>query len=367
MSVGVMQMVDSLLVGGAERMGVTLSNLLPRNRFRPFLCTTRTDGPLGQFLSGDVPRLNLNREGPVDPAALQRTVKFVRDNDIRIIHAHASSLFFARLVAMFAPHPKVVWHDHYGRCELNDRPAWLYRLATARIGAVITVNEMLADWARQSLAVPDRRVWFIRNAVEVPAEVKPAAGLPGIPGKRIVCVANIRPQKDHPTLFRAMVEVIRKDAAAHLILVGDYPDAAYKDSVMAQLGPLGLTDHVTYLGRRTDIAEIVKACDMAVLSSISEGLPLVLLEYGSLRRPAICTAVGQCPEVLDNGAAGILVPPSAPEKLAEEMLGLLASPERRSRLGDALFNRVQSEYGATAIVDQLVKVYDTLLEDGQGG
>lgn len=364
MSVGVLQMVDSLLVGGAERMGVTLSNLLPRDRYRPYLCTTRTDGPLGQFLSSDVPRLDLNREGPVDPAALQRTVKFVRDHDIRIIHAHASSLFFARLVAMFPPFPKVVWHDHYGRCELNDRPAWLYRLATARIGAVITVNEMLAQWARQSLAVPDGRVWFIRNAVEVPAEVQPATGLPGVAGKRILCVANIRPQKDHPTLFRAMVEVIRKDAEAHLILVGDYPDAAYKDSVMNQIGELGLQDHVTYLGRRTDIAQIIKACDVAVLSSISEGLPLVLLEYGSLRLPAVCTAVGQCAEVLDEGRAGILVPPSSPEALAKELVGLLGSPAKRKQLGDLLYDRVESFYGATAIIDQLVKVYDTLLPKG---
>ncbi len=361
MSTGVLQMVDSLLVGGAERMGVTLSNLLPRERFRPFLCTTRTDGPLGEFLSGDVPKLHLKREGPVDPAALRRVVHFVRDNGISIIHAHASALFFARLAAMFPPYPKVVWHDHYGRCELNDRPAWLYRLATARIGAVITVNEMLATWARQSLAVPSGKVWYIRNAVETPGHVTPAEDLPGTPGKRILCVANIRPQKDHPTLFRAMVDVVRRDPQAHLILVGDYADAAYKDGVMSQLGELGLTSNVTWLGRRTDIPRIVKACDIAVLSSISEGLPLVLLEYGSLRVPSICTAVGQCAEVLDHGKAGILVPPSDPARLAAEIVSLLGSPERRRQLGDALGDRVDTVYGSKAIVDQLIKVYDTVL------
>lgn len=364
MSIGVLQMVDSLLVGGAERMGVTLSNLMPRDRFKPFLCTTRTGGPLGDFLAPDVPRINLNREGPVDPAALRRMIGFVRENNIRIIHAHASSLFFARLAGMFPPYPKVVWHDHYGRCELNDRPVWLYRLATRGIGAVITVNEMLAQWATKSLAVPDNRVWFIRNAVESPGEVSAAADIPGKPGKRILCVANIRPQKDHPTLFRAMVEVSRQDPEAHLVLVGDYPEAAYKDQVMNQIGELGLSSNVTYLGRRTDIAQIIKACDIAVLSSISEGLPLVLLEFGSLRLPAVCTEVGQCAEVLDNGKAGILVPPSSPDRLAAELLGLLRSPGRRKQLGDALYDRVQSNYGANAIVDQLVKVYDMVLPEG---
>ncbi|MDX1979541.1 MAG: glycosyltransferase [Bryobacteraceae bacterium] len=367
MSVGVLQMVDSLLAGGAERMGVTLSNLLPRDRFTPHLCATRAGGPLEDFVAGDVPRLKLGRKGPVDRSALKRTLRYIRDNGVRIIHAHASSLFYARLVSMFPPYPKVVWHDHYGNCELNDRPVWLYRLATNRIGAVITVNEMLAKWAQKSLAVPGDRVWFIRNAVDIPQHVDAAGDLPGAPGKRILCVANLRPQKDHPTLVRAMKLVLREEPEAHLILVGNVTEPPQRDLIFSEISQLGLERHITYLGPRNDVAQVIKACDVAVLSSVSEGLPLVLLEYGSLRLPAVCTSVGQCPEVLDNGRAGILVPPSSPEPLAKELVGLLRSPERRTQLGNALGDRVQTVFGAASMIDQTCRVYDTLLQDHPGG
>jgi glycosyltransferase involved in cell wall biosynthesis len=367
MSVAVLQMVDSLMAGGAERMGVTLSNLLPRDRFRPCLCVTRESGPLEEFVAGDVPRLKLNRKGKVDQGALKHALRFIRENGVRIIHAHASSLFFARLVSMFPPYPKVVWHDHYGNCELNDRPVWLYRLATKKIGGVITVNQMLADWATESLAVPDERVWFIRNAVDIPANVEPAGELPGKPGKRILCVANLRPQKDHPTLVRAMKLVVEQDPEAHLILVGNVTEPPQRDLIFATIAELGMGPHITYLGSRSDVAQIMRGSDIAVLSSISEGLPLVVLEYGSLRLPVICTSVGQCAEVLDNGKAGILIPPSTPEVLARELLGLLGSPERRRHLGNALCDRVQSVYGAPAMIQQTCSVYEKVLRDQAGG
>lgn len=359
--IGVMQMLDSLSMGGAEKVGVNLANLLPRDRFALTLCTTRREGPLAASVASDVTRLELNRRSRWDWTAVRTLATYIRRQNIRLVHAHGSSLFMARVTACLAGGVPVLWHDHYGRCEFDDRPAALYRLGTHKIDGVIVVNQILADWARRRLHVPDDRVWYVPNLVESPEPARTAPELPGIPGMRIVCVANIRPQKGHVTLLRAISIVTRRYPAAHLLLVGDYADESYYLSVRKQIPALGLENNVTVLGCRTDVPAILVQCDVAVLSSSSEGLPLSLLEYGVVGLPAVATSVGQCAEVLDNGRLGILVPPESPERLADGLMQLLGSPGLRLELGSALRSGTLARYGAPAILKQLCRIYDTVL------
>jgi glycosyltransferase involved in cell wall biosynthesis len=366
--IGVMHVLDALRIGGAERVAVNLANLLPQDRYESFLCTTREEGPLSEFVAPHVNRLFLKRGSTVDLAAVSRLVKFIRAHEIRILHAHASALFFARLASLFPPYPAVVWHDHYGRYAFNDRPVWLYKAVTQRIGGVIAVNGPLADWSRQLLQVPANRVWYIKNLVRLEGGSQHKVDLPGTPGNRIVCVANIRPQKDHANLLQAMVGLKGKFPDAHLLLVGDFADREYCDSVLKQIVDLGLERSVIYLGARNDVPAILRSCDIGVLSSLSEGLPLSLLEYGMAGLPAVATNVGQCPEVLDHGAAGILVPPADSQKLADALGSLLAFPERRSSLGNRLKLRVEAEYSAEKVMSRICDVYSRVLGgETQGG
>ena len=359
--VGVMHVLDALRIGGAERVAVNLANLLPKDRYESFLCTTREEGPLAEFVAPHVGRLFLKRGSTVDIAAVSRLVKFIRSHDIRILHAHASALFFARLASLFPPYPAVIWHDHYGRYAFNDRSVSLYKAVTRRIGGVIAVNGPLADWSRNSLKVPPGRVWYIKNLVRLEGGSQHKVELPGTPGNRIVCVANIRPQKDHSNLLQAMHVLRAKFPGAHLLLVGDFADREYCDSVLKQISQLGLERNVTYLGARNDVPAILRGCDIGVLGSLSEGLPLSLLEYGMAGLPAVATKVGQCPEVLDDGAAGVLVPPADSKALADALASLLTSAERRAVLGKRLKQRVEAEYSAEKVVSRICDVYNYVL------
>jgi glycosyltransferase involved in cell wall biosynthesis len=358
--IGVMHMVDSLAIGGAERVAVNLANLLGCDQYSTYLCTTRHEGPLAQLVAPHVNRLRLGRKRTLDPSAMRQLVAFIQTHNIRILHAHGTSLFFARMAGLFTSIP-VIWHDHYGGCELNDRPLWPYRLAVRGIAAVITVNQSLASWSCQSLWISPDRVRYIPNLIDLPATELPDVDLPGEAGKRIVCVANIRPQKDHITLLRAMALVAKRVPAVHLILVGDSANAKYLNQVHARMSQLGLEGNVCYLGPRQDVPSILRACDVGVLSSISEGLPLALLEYGAAGLPVVVTNVGQCAEVVDNGKAGILIPCSNPEKLAEALLSLLSSTEYRLTLGNRLRRRVHAAYSAGPIVEQISGIYRDVL------
>jgi glycosyltransferase involved in cell wall biosynthesis len=123
----------------------------------------------------------------------------------------------------------------------------------------------------------------------------------------------------------------------------------------------GLEGNVYLLGERQDVHAILNACDIGVLSSVSEGLPLALLEYGMAALAAVATHVGQCAEVLDEGRAGILVPSASPERLAHALLSLLKSPARSLALGKELQRRVQERYSAGAVMKQVCQIYEKVL------
>jgi glycosyltransferase involved in cell wall biosynthesis len=365
--IGVMHVIDTLHIGGAERVAVNLANLLPRDRFRSYLCSTRAGGPLAVNVAPHVDYWMLQRRSRFDVSAAMQFARFIREHKIRIVHAHASSLFFCRLAGtVFHQNgASLIWHDHYGRCDLNDRPVWLYRLATRQIAGAIAVNQKLVDWCLADLRISPEKVWYIPNLVE---ERKPPQAtstsrlqLPGIPGKRLVCVANLRPQKDHPTLLRAMSLLNAAGSEAHLILVGDSAEPEYFRQIRSLIAALRLERSVTYLGPRLDVADVLSACDIGVLSSASEGLPLALLEYGQAGLPAVSTAVGQCPEVLLGGKFGLLVPPQSPGALSEAILRLLGDPRLRHTLGGSFQRHVAKCYSAAVIMAQICQVYDKVL------
>jgi glycosyltransferase involved in cell wall biosynthesis len=363
--VRVLHMIDSLDMGGAERVAVNLVNHLPRERFEAHLCTTRRDGPLAPLVRPDVTWCRLGRQHSLDFAAALRLRAFIRERGIRIVHAHSTSVFLGAAALWGTRRCALVWHDHFGRYAVEERPASLYRLAIRRADGVIAVNEPLAEWSRRALGMRADRVWYLPNfscGCE-PGGQEPA--LPGKRGSRIVCVACLRAEKDHLTLLRAMALVVQRAPEAHLLLVGGTHDSSYREQVQAEIGRSGLESSVSWLGERQDVAAILRACDLAVLSSVSEGLPLALIEYGMAGLATIATEAGQCAEVLDRGRAGIVVRPRAPQQLAEAVVSLLEAPKRRAELGSRLRERVREFYSSGPVLQQICRVYDLLLNSNE--
>jgi glycosyltransferase involved in cell wall biosynthesis len=362
-----MQMIDTLHAGGAERVAVNMANALPREQYEPYLCVTRQGSmALTELVEPDVGLLHLKRRKRFDWEAVQRLVQFNQAQQIDLLHAHGSSIFIAALSALFPPHPRIVWHDHFGRYAVEERPRWIYAPVVRQARAVIAVNQPLAEWSRRRLGVPAERVSYVPNFV---AEPQPAAQLPDLPGQagqRIVVVANLRKEKDHPTLLRAMARVVELVPTAHLLVVGPAADEAYLTTLRGIISEHGLEQHVSLLGQRMDTAAILQASDIGVLSSVSEGLPLALIEYGMAGLAAVATEVGQCPEVLDNGRVGLIVPPREPEQLARALAMLLRSPELRSFYGQQFREHTREHYSARRTIERVCQIYRAALAGTRG-
>jgi glycosyltransferase involved in cell wall biosynthesis len=203
----------------------------------------------------------------------------------------------------------------------------------------------------------------VPNFIEIPRLVEPVSALAGQAGQRMICVANLRRQKDHLTLIEAMARVVEEVPFAHLFLVGSATDQNYFADIQERIKRHKLDQVITLLGEQQNVPAYLQACDIGVLSSVSEGTPLALLEYGASKLAVVTTDVGECREVLDNGAVGILVPPKDPEKLARALVELLKSPEKRKDYSEKLFLQVKQNYSTNAIIEQICQIYDCVLKN----
>lgn len=358
----VLQITDTLNPGGQERVAVNFFNLLQQKGVQSYICTTRTKGLLVNNLQGKREPFCLGRKKRIEVKALFSLIKYIQEHQIDILHVHGTSLFIGVLASFFPPYPTVIWHDHFGGEPINPRPRWLYWFATRFVKGVISVSEPLSEWARDRLHVPAEKVWYVPNFIQSREKKEDiSATLPGFPGQRITCVANLRREKDIFTLLDAMQLVVRKNPDAHLLLVGKEKKSEYLQELQQRTVALGLKDHVSFLGETDNVSRILKDSDVGVLSSIVEGFPLVLLEYGMAGLPVVATRVGQCPEILDEGLAGILVPSKAPEQLAQALLSLLESPSTCQELGQRLRSRVMQMYNPDQIVAKVLQVYSQSL------
>ncbi len=348
----ILQLIDSLEAGGAERMAVNYANALQSQIEFSGLAATRKEGALLGQLAPDVPYLFLNKKGRFDRQAILRLRKFVVANRIQVIHAHSTSFFLAVLVKLLHPKLKIVWHDHYGNSEfLEKRPARALQLASLFFAGTIAVNKKLLEWGRRKL--------FCSNAVYLPNFVLEQSlensaaetQLHGTPGKRIVCLANLRPQKGHFFLL----DVAQKLQADHpdwtFHLVGKDFNDDYSQKLHSQITVRGLENHVFVYGSRNDIGAILRQSDIGILTSHSEGLPVSLLEYGLFGLPVVVTRVGEIPEIMD-ASHGIIVEDSDLEAFSEGLHRLISDKGQAETYAKALHNLIYTTFVSGAVVEK---------------
>ncbi|MCH2195580.1 glycosyltransferase [Kordia sp.] len=352
-----LQVIDTLDTGGAEKLAVTYANALATEVEASFLCTTRKEGVLKNQVVKEVGYLFLNRKSTFDLGAIKRLKSFIKENDIKIVHAHATSFFIVFLTKLIYPKFKMVWHDHYGNSEfLAERKAFAIKMASYMMNGVISVNQRLKDWAEQNLAVS--KVVYLSNFPVKSETVKANTKLKGVDGKRIVCLANLRPQKDHLLLLQAFKMVQKEEWTLHL--VGKDFEDDYSRQIKLYIHDHDLSGKVFVYGSREDVSHILNQCDIGVLSSKSEGLPIALLEYGLHELAALVTNVGECSRVVSDETKGYLVPPNEVSQFSEKLALLIENEYECFAKAKELTKHIQENFAQKAIIQQLLSFYNKL-------
>ncbi|MCK0109041.1 glycosyltransferase [Flavobacteriaceae bacterium S0825] len=357
----VLQLIDSLDAGGAERVAVNIANALSLNEgSNSCLCATRKEGLLKSSLDKNVAYLFLSKKSTFDISAIKRLNKFVKNKKIDIIHAHSTSFFLATLVRFLHPKVKIVWHDHYGNSEfLEKRKSKTLQFCSKYFSYSICVNNTLKDWSITHLK--SANVAYLPNFA-VKDDYKPLTFLKGVDGKRFLHLANLRPQKDHITLLKAFKEVVNECPECTLHCVGKNFDDDYSKLIIKNINELGLTDKVFLYGSKKDISNILNQSDICVLSSKSEGLPIALLEYGLAGKPVVTTNVGNCNQVIENGVNGVIVDKEVPELLAVGLLHVLKNEDKARIYGQQLQEKVKKLYSQETYLTKLKAIYNTVID-----
>lgn len=352
----VLQLIDSLDAGGAERVAVTYANALTDEIEKSFLCATRKEGLLKNTIDDRVEYLFLNKKHKLDILAFIKLFRFVKKEEINVIHAHSSSFFTATLVKYVSPKIKLIWHDHYGNSEMLDKRKFdVLKWCSRKFSAIICVNKELEKWAKRHLNT--NNVYFLRNAVSFPSKSeKETIKLKGVAGKRIVCLANLRPQKDHRNLLNAFKIIVQKHRDYSLHLFGQNWNDTYFEEINHLMNEPILKEAVYYYGSQTNVYKILTQCDIGVLSSQSEGLPLTLLEYGSAGLGVVCTNVGQCAEVI-NGY-GKIVAPKQPDQLAHAINYYIEHHNEMDQDARSFQGHIAQNYSLKVIIKQLISYYE---------
>ena len=217
-------------------------------------------------------------------------------------------------------------------------------------------------------------MYLVRSGVEVerfreaaPVDLRHEFDL-GDPELVLVMVANFRPQKDHPTLFRALAELpdAERERLRVVICGSTTADPRYYAGCMAMLDRLGVAHLVTTIGVRDDAPALMAGADAGVFSSKNESGPLVLLEYMASQLPFVATETGEIAHAVRDDGVGILVEPRDYLALADALSALLGmSPDERTAMGQRGRRVVEDHFEQHVVVREVEHIYQRLL--GTGG
>lgn len=352
----VMYVVPDLQLGGAERHVTTLLPALDRTQFSPSLICIGQRGALFETLvAGEVPARALHRPKRQLLGALADLVREMRRArpDVVITRGYNAEML-GRIAAVLTRVPKsVVWVHNCGELLPRTRVRRLAdRLLNPLTNAYYGVARSQVPYLIDDLGYPGSKVRVIPNGTD-PVSVSdsssagrdPAltAALGISPDDPVVgIVAALRPEKDHRTLLQAARLVIDEVPRTRVLVVGD---GLLRGELERLVTDLGIADRVIFTGTRSDVGDLLRVMDVFTLSSVTiECAPMALLEAMACGRPAVCTAVGGVPDLIDDGITGYLVPPRDPHALADRLVLLLQSRERARLMGRAARERLESEF-----------------------
>lgn len=350
----IVQIIDSLEAGGAERMAVNYANSLVDKVEFSGLVTTRKEGSLINQISPNVSYLFLNKQQQLDFRALFRLRSFVLKNKVSHIHAHSTSFFLAFLLKIIHPSFNIVWHDHYGSSEfLSKRPSFVLRLILPFFNGIIAVNQKLKDWAEQKMHA--KNVVYLPNFALNTNQIFENTVLKGIQGKRIVSLANLREDKNHFLLLEIAKKIKESYPEWTFHLIGKDFENDYSQEIKQRILDFSLENNVFIYGSRQDISSILAQTDIAVLTSKSEGLPVALLEYGLYKKAVVVTRVGEVPMIVQHEKNGFIVDSNDSILFSQSLEELIENESLRISFGYALYEVIQKGYTAESVMKKYLK------------
>jgi glycosyltransferase involved in cell wall biosynthesis len=357
----ILQIIDSLEAGGAERMAVNYANALSDKIEFSGLVATRNEGVLLNQINSNVSYFCLNKTTTFDFKAIRLFRKIIRNDNIDLIHAHGTSFFTAFMLKIFCPRLKIVYHEHYGQRAnqtfLSNIPLLFCSLF---FNQILVVNLQIKEWFSK---FGFHKAIFFPNFATFSSNNISKTILNGQEGKRIVCLANLKNPKNHQLLIRAFhkLNLQNKDWTLHFI------GRNYKDDYFFELKKvikdLNIVNSVYFYDSQNDIENILSQATIGVLCSTQEGFPVTLLEYGLANLPVLSSKVGFCSTIVTHNETGLLFDSNNLDSISDNLNILVENINLRAKYSNNLNSLVKLKYSQEIVISNLIKVYSKVLNE----
>lgn len=292
-------------------------------------------------------------------SSLKAITAALRKSQPAVVHSHEFTMSALGGIASWhlgLPHIFTMHGGRYYASRLSRR----FATALAARGAqqVVAVSQSMARFLATDLLLPPTSIRVIPNGIPPLPAVVPTLRTElrlSDQAQLIVAVGNLYPVKGHVHLLRALAllpETI--GSRVHVAIAGR---GAEEESLRALANALGISERVHLLGLRDDIPNVLRSGTIYALPSLSEALPLSLLEAMRAGLPVVASGVGEVPIVLENGEAGLLVPPGDTVALAHALSALLTDTARARAISARAERAVLEHYGIEQMADKYLTLY----------
>ena len=301
------------------------------------------------------------------PLEIPRVAAWLRHHRVDVVNTHSSNDgWLAGVAARLARRPILIRTRHIEVDYPNRFWSGLaYRFLPRH---VLTTSQRIANRLVEELQVPAFRVTCVSTGVDL-ERFRP--GQPGIlrrelglkPDVALVgMISVLRSWKGHTTFLEAAADLLRSPVRPiHFVIAGDGPG---REELAGKISGSPWQGNVTLLGHRTDVPELLASLDVLALPSYAhEGIPQIVLQAQAMARAVVATNVGGVPEVIVDGATGLLIPPRNAPALAEKIADLLQDADLRGRIGAAGRRAVELHHGVDAMGERLLRLYGELAND----
>lgn len=365
--------ITSSDTGGAESALRELALRLDRRRFEPLVCSLRPTGRAADVIAeAGIPVFSLQMaERPRIFQLIGGAVRLSRILDRLEIDLVQSLLYRANVLASISVRlcsrdPILITSQRSLEPMAGRLPAWSARWTRRLSRRVIAVSQAVRDALVLGERLDPARVEIIPNGVDTEHfRRRNGPALPGLvglaDGEAVVGAAGrLTRVKGFDCLLRAAHRLHQGGLRMRLLIAGEGPERANLEDLASQLG-IGARTH--FLGLCENMGEFYSTLDIFVLSSLREGSPNVLLEAMACGCAVVATNVGGVPEIIEDRASGLLVPPGDEERLAIALSRLVTGSERRQRLSAQARGRIESRFSLERTVAAYERLYSSLLDE----
>ncbi len=379
-AINLLYVITKLELGGAQKQLLSLIRHLDKNRFRLFLFTAE-DGlllPEALSINGLTIKKSICLERPINPLkdlfALIEIYRFIKKNNIEIVHTHSSKAgILGRLAARLAK-VRIILHTVHGWSFNDYQPRgkrlfliWLERLVAQVTDKLIVVSTYDQQKGLVNRIGKENKYSLIRYGIdytEFGFKGQNVREELGINANDLVVgmISCFKPQKSPQDFIRLAFLVKKASPDARFILVGD---GILRERIERLIRKLNLEKQVILTGWRKDIARILSAIDVFVLTSLWEGLPISVLEAMASSKPVVSTHTGGVAEAIVEGRSGFLVPPKDMNRMSDRLVLLLKDKNLRNQMGRNAREGLNLNFALTSMVENSQNLYgDLIIEKG---